>query len=332
MRITIIGTGTWGTALAQVLADNGHPTLLYGKDIAQINDINNHHRNRRYFDESVTLSTAITATDNLHVALEQANIILLAVPSFAVRNVLQDIAEVINKKTLFINVAKGFDPHSKMRFSQLIKTIIPKPYYGGLVTLIGPSHAEEVIKRQLTLISATAKKVKLAETVSNLFANTYFRVYIQRDEIGAEVGGAIKNVIAIASGVITGLKLGDNARAALVTRGLAEMMRLGKVLGGKFKTYTGLTGLGDLMVTCYSSHSRNYQAGVKIGQANSAEQFLKENKTTVEGIPFAKIAYEIGKKFHLSLPIIESVYAVLYEQKRPSDLIKGLMNRPLKVE
>ncbi len=332
MRISIIGTGTWGTALAQVLADNGHEVMIYGQDRSQINDIHHHHRNLKYFDETVTLSPLIHATDNVSVASDYAPIMLLAVPSTAVRDVLKHIVKHIHHKTLFINVAKGFDPHSKMRFSQLIKAMIPKPYFAGVVTLTGPSHAEEVIKRQLTLISATAKKVKLAETVSSLFANAYFRVYIQRDEIGAEVGGAIKNVIAIASGVITGLKLGDNARAALVTRGLAEMMRLGKVLGGKLKTYTGLTGLGDLMVTCYSAHSRNYQAGVKIGQANSAEQFLKENKTTVEGIPFAKIAYEIGKKFHLSLPIIESVYLVLYEKKCPSDLIKGLMNRPLKVE
>jgi glycerol-3-phosphate dehydrogenase (NAD(P)+) len=168
--------------------------------------------------------------------------------------------------------------------------------------------------------------------VSQLFSNEYFRVYVQKDEIGSEVGSALKNVIAIASGVVTGLNLGDNARAALVTRGLAELMQLGKVLGGKLKTHAGLTGLGDLIVTCYSKHSRNYQAGIKIGKDDSSQNFLETNQETVEGVAFAKIAHQLAKKYKLKLPIIEAVYSVLYEKKRPSELIKLLMNRPLRVE
>ena len=239
---------------------------------------------------------------------------------------------MLKTKTLFINTAKGFDPTTNDRLSETIRRLVPKKFLLGVVSLIGPSHAEEVINRQLTLVSAVSKYVPLAEQISQLFSNEYFRVYIQKDEIGSEVGSALKNVIAIASGVVTGLKLGDNARAALVTRGLTELMQLGKVLGGKLKTLAGLTGLGDLIVTCYSKHSRNYQAGIKIGKDNSAEPFLTTNQKTVEGVAFAKIAHQLAKKYRLKLPIIEAVYAVLYDKKRPSDLIKTLMNRPLKVE
>jgi glycerol-3-phosphate dehydrogenase (NAD(P)+) len=172
--------------------------------------------------------------------------------------------------------------------------LIPKKILQSVVSLIGPSHAEEVIERQLTLVSAVSKQGVMAEKISQLFSNEYFRVYSQQDEIGSEVGSALKNVIAIASGVVTGLKLGDNARAALVTRGLTELMSLGKVLGGKLKTHAGLTGLGDLIVTCYSKHSRNYQAGIVIGEHDGADVFFKTNKETVEGVAFSKIAHVSG--------------------------------------
>jgi glycerol-3-phosphate dehydrogenase (NAD(P)+) len=245
---------------------------------------------------------------------------------------VKTIAPLITEKVWMINTAKGFDPLTNQRLSETIRSLIPKKFVKAVVSLIGPSHAEEVIDRQLTLVSAVCKKVESAEMVSQLFSNEYFRVYVQKDEIGSEVGSALKNVIAIASGVVTGLNLGDNARAALVTRGLAELMQLGKVLGGKLKTHAGLTGLGDLIVTCYSKHSRNYQAGIKIGKDDSSQNFLETNQETVEGVAFAKIAHQLAKKYKLKLPIIEAVYAVLYEKKRPSELIKLLMNRPLRVE
>ncbi|MFZ9782049.1 MAG: NAD(P)H-dependent glycerol-3-phosphate dehydrogenase [Bacilli bacterium] len=331
-NLTIIGAGSWGTALAQVLADNDHAVTLYAKDEKVCDEINRHHTNRRYFEKATLIPTSIKATCDLGRALEGQSIILLSVPSQSVRIMVSQIVPYIKQKVTFINTAKGFDPSNNERLSLTIRALVPKKYLAAVVSLIGPSHAEEVIERQLTLVSAVCKKVGFAEQVSQLFSNEYFRVYVQRDEIGSEVGSALKNVIAIASGVVTGLKLGDNARAALVTRGLTELMRLGKVLGGKLKTHTGLTGLGDLIVTCYSQHSRNYQAGIKIGRDDSAEQFLANNKQTVEGVTFAKIAHELGKKHHLKLPIIEAVYAVLYEKKRPSELVKSLMNRPLKVE
>ena len=331
-KITILGAGSWGTALALVLADNGNQVTMYSKDAKVCDEINHKHTNSKYFDGVFLLPSSITATCELSQAVNNNQLILLSVPSSSIRALVSSIIPFLKPKTLIINTAKGFDALTNDRLSETIRRLVPKKILQGVVSLIGPSHAEEVIDRQLTLVSAVSKQVHLAEQISQLFSNEYFRVYVQKDEIGSEVGSALKNVIAIASGVVTGLKLGDNARAALVTRGLTELMQLGKVLGGKLKTHAGLTGLGDLIVTCYSNHSRNYQAGVKIGKDNSAELFLATNQKTVEGVSFAKIAHELAKKFRLKLPIIEAVYAVLYEKKRPSELIKSLMNRPLKVE
>ncbi len=331
-RIAIIGAGSWGTALAQVLADNGQDVFMYAKDPKVCKEINERHTNASYFKEEFILPKSIKASCQLQEVVEKQDVIMLCVPSHAVREMVKNIVPLITEKVCIINTAKGFDPLTNQRLSETIRTLIPKKLVKAVVSLIGPSHAEEVIDRQLTLVSAVSKKVEFAEMVSQLFSNEYFRVYVQKDEIGAEVGSALKNVIAIASGVVTGLNLGDNARAALVTRGLAELMRLGKVLGGKLKTHAGLTGLGDLIVTCYSRHSRNYQAGIKIGKDDSAQNFMETNQETVEGVAFAKIAHQLAKKYRLKLPIIEAVYAVLYEKKRPSELIKSLMNRPLRVE
>ena len=331
-KITILGAGSWGTALALVLADNGNQVTMYSKDAKVCDEINQRHTNSRYFDDVFILPNSVVATNELANAIHDTQLIVLSVPSSSVRDMVKSIIPFLKTKILIINTAKGFDPLTNNRLSETIRQLIPKKLLQGVVSLIGPSHAEEVIDRQLTLVSAVSKYAPLAEKISELFSNEYFRVYVQTDEIGSEVGSALKNVIAIASGVVTGLKLGDNARAALVTRGLTELMRLGKVLGGKLKTHAGLTGLGDLIVTCYSKHSRNYQAGVIIGKDNSAESFLSSNQKTVEGVAFAKIAHQLAKKFRLKLPIVEAVYSVLYEKKRPSELVKTLMNRPLKVE
>ena len=331
-NITILGAGSWGTALAQVLADNGNTINLYAKDSKVADEINRFHTNSKYFDKTLILPNSVKAFDNLKLALQDTTMVLICVPSHAVRQLLLDFLPLIQQKIIIVNTAKGFDPITNNRLSETIRTLIPRKLLQGVVSLIGPSHAEEVIERQLTLVSAVSKQVVLAEKISQLFSNEYFRVYVQTDEIGSEVGSALKNVIAIASGVVTGLKLGDNARAALVTRGLTELMRLGKVLGGKLKTHAGLTGLGDLIVTCYSQHSRNYQAGIVIGSHDGADVFFKTNKETVEGVAFAKIAHQLAKRYRLKLPIIEAVYAVLYEKKKPSDAVKTLMNRPLKVE
>lgn len=332
MRILILGSGTWGTALGQVLADNGHNVTLYGNDQKQIDDINKRHKNSFYFGDDVVLPKNIKATTNIAEAIKGKTIVLISVPSHVVRTVLTQLVPLLKNKKYFINSAKGLELETEKRLSEVINEVIPAHLRHPLVSIVGPSHAEEVILRKVTAVTATSKSLVTARRIQNLFANNYFRVYTNKDEVGAEVGVAIKNVIAIASGILAGLGYGDNARAALVTRGLHEMVRFGTRMGGKTRTYLGLTGLGDLMVTCNSLHSRNFQAGFKIGTADGAEQFLATNKATVEGIIAAKIIHKMGIDMGIELPIINAVYAVLYENAIPSKKVAELMLRPLRDE
>ncbi len=332
MKIAILGTGTWGTALGQVLADNGHDVVLYGRDHEQVNSIQNEHFNPKYFGKDFLLPHNIQATEDLKQAVDQAHYIVFAVPSNALRSILGHLAPLIPKNAVLINTAKGFDPQTKQRLSALIRSFFPKNQYFPIVSLIGPSFAEEVIRRNLTLVTSTCKKQFHAQEVAKLFSNDYFRVYAQKDEIGAEIGAAMKNVIAIASGIIEGQGYGDNARAALITRGLAEITKFGIAFGGKWKTFQGLTGLGDLTLTCTSTHSRNYRAGVMIGQEDSAETFLLNRHETIEGISATQIIHHLGNEKGIDLPIVNAVYQVLFERAQPSKMIKSLMARPLKDE
>lgn len=332
MKITVLGTGTWGTALAQLLVDNNNEVIQYGIDLEEINDINNNHKNTKYFGEDVILPSTLIATSSLEEALKDTQIIVVAVPTQAVRSVLKQVEPLITGQPYIVSAAKGFDPITKQRMSEVIRDIIPINKRQEVVSLIGPGHAEEVILRMLTCITATSLDYKVARKMQKVFSNEYFRVYTQTDEVGAEYAVAIKNTIALASGMSTGIGLGDNAKAALVTRGLAEMVRFGVYFGGKKSTYLGLTGIGDLMVTCNSYHSRNFTAGLQIGKENSAVEFLKENKRTVEGIRTCKVIYDLAKKNNISMPIIEAVYKVLYEQAKPKEVIKDLMERSLKSE
>ncbi len=332
MNITIFGTGTWGTALAQVLSDNGHHPLMFGIEASQVDDINIHHRNTFFFGEEVTLHPNIKATINLAEAIAHSDIYLLSVPSFAMRGLLENIRKLLTKPVLIINTAKGFDTEKDERLSNLIREEIAPEHLKGVVSLIGPSHAEEVVVRLLTVVTATSTNEESALLIQELFSNEYFRVYTQNDEIGAELGVAYKNAIAIASGVLAGLGYGDNARAALITRGLAEMVRFGTYYGAKLETFLGLTGLGDLIVTCNSVHSRNFQAGFAIGKANDATTFLKENKKTVEGIRTTKIIHHLCMQNGLELPIVAGIYKVLYEGALPSEIVFSLMLRPLRSE
>lgn len=332
MNITVFGSGTWGTALAQVLADNGHKVLIYGIEIDQVKDINTNHKNSFYFGNEVILNSNIKATTFLNEALAFSKVYVLSVPTSAFRSLLNEINTKLNKKVIFINTAKGFDTLNEMRLSDVIRTLIKPENVEAIVSLIGPSHAEEVVVRLLTTITATSLDLKAAKKVQKLFSNDYFRVYTQTDEIGAELGVAYKNAIAIASGVLAGLGYGDNARAALITRGLAEMVRFSTFFGGHQETFLGLTGLGDLFVTCNSVHSRNFQAGLEIGKANSASDFLKTNKKTVEGIRTTKIIYEVAREHNIEVPIIDAIYRVLYLDEKPDTLIEQLMRRELKSE
>lgn len=330
MKVTVIGSGSWGTALAQVLADNLHDVTIWGKDLDEVVDIHMYHQNEKYFP-GVHINEDVKATNDLSLVAD-AEMVILAVPTAAIEDVCLLINRHFTRKVLVVSVAKGFHPVTHKRLSVVIRETVKPEILDDVVSLIGPSHAEEVVLRLLTTINAVCENEDSSIRVQNAFSNNYFRVYRNTDVIGAETGVAIKNIIAIASGILSGLGLGDNARAALMTRGLAEMSRYGIYFGAKPETYLGLTGVGDLIVTCTSVHSRNFQAGLMIGKSDSAKSFWENNTKTVEGVKAAKVIFEEAHKLDISMPITEQVYKVLYENAIPSQSILELMKRELKAE
>jgi len=332
MRFAVLGNGAWGVALAKLLVLNGNKVKLWGIEKELTDDINNNHRLSRYFPSDVKLPMELTSTTDLAEALKDAEALVMTVPTFAMRNVANQVNELLTNKVHIITGAKGFELSTHKRMSEVLRESIDESKRYEIVSLIGPSHAEEVVCCGVTLITATSIDIDEANLIQKTFSNSFFRVYTNSDEIGAEYAAAIKNTIAIASGIMKGMNLGDNARAALMTRGIAEIKRFGMKMGGKSETFSGLAGIGDLVVTCNSLHSRNFQAGLAIGKADSAEEFLKNNKTTVEGINTAKVVTEMAEKIGIEMPICKAVYEVIYEGKRPSQLLYGLMDRPLKSE
>ena len=329
MKVLILGAGAWGTALAQVLADNSVNVRLWDIKEETLNALRDFHTNPLYFDDLAFNPNIQPCYD-----IAQANdvdMVLLAVPTGAIRPVMESLMNVLTKKVIFINVAKGFDPITHDRLSVLIQKLA-KDKCEHVVSLVGPSLAIEVAHRLLTSVAAVCDDVEAAIKVQRLFSNDYFRVYTSTDVVGSEAGVAIKNILAIASGICAGLGQGDNARAALMTRGLVEMRRYGVALGGNPDTYFGLTGIGDLIVTCTSKSSRNFSAGYQIGKDNSSHNFWENNTKTVEGAKAVKVVHEEAKQKGISMPICDQVYAVLYEGVKPSDAINALMNRSLKSE
>ncbi len=330
MKTVVIGSGSWGTALAQVLADNKEEVIIYGIEKSEIDDINLNHENSKYF-EGVELNPNLKATDDITV-VKDADIVLLAVPTFAIEGICLQIDPYLKNNIIVVNVSKGFHPETSERMSEVIRRCISKEHLSSVVSLIGPSHAEEVVIRLLTTIDAVSLKEEDAQVIQRTFSNNYLRIYTGDDEIGSELGVAIKNVMAIASGILSGLGYQDNTRAALITRGLQEMIRYGVFFGGKQQTFMGLTGIGDLIVTCTSIHSRNFEAGYQIGKENDVTNFLKYNKKTVEGVRTAKIVHKVAKENNIDMPICEEVYQVLFEGKEPKTCANDLMLRELKKE
>lgn len=330
MKTVVIGSGSWGTALAQVLADNKEEVIIYGIEKSEIDDINLNHENSKYF-EGVELNQNLKATDDITV-VKDADIVLLAVPTFAIEGICLQIDPYLKNNIIVVNVSKGFHPETSERMSEVIRRCISKEHLSSVVSLIGPSHAEEVVIRLLTTIDAVSLKEEDAQAIQRTFSNNYLRIYTGDDEIGSELGVAIKNVMAIASGILSGLGYQDNTRAALITRGLQEMIRYGVFFGGKQQTFMGLTGIGDLIVTCTSVHSRNFEAGYQIGKENDVTNFLKYNKKTVEGVRTAKIVHKVAKENNIDMPICEEVYQILFEGKEPKTCANDLMLRELKKE
>lgn len=330
MKTVVIGSGSWGTALAQVLGDNKEEVIIYGIEKSEIDDINLNHENSKYF-EGVELNPNLKATDDITV-VKDADIVLLAVPTFAIEGICLQIDPYLKNNIIVVNVSKGFHPETSERMSEVIRRCISKEHLSSVVSLIGPSHAEEVVIRLLTTIDAVSLKEEDAQAIQRTFSNNYLRIYTGDDEIGSELGVAIKNVMAIASGILSGLGYQDNTRAALITRGLQEMIRYGVFFGGKQQTFMGLTGIGDLIVTCTSVHSRNFEAGYQIGKENDVTNFLKYNKKTVEGVRTAKIVHKVAKENNIDMPICEEVYQILFEGKEPKTCANDLMLRELKKE
>lgn len=322
MKIGIVGCGSWGCALAQLLAKNKHDVTVWGHNALDIEEINKVGKNEKYLP-NIELNESIKFTPN-EKDLEDAELIVLSVPSKAVREVCQKFKHMFDDGRIIVNVAKGLEEGTLFRLSEVIKEEIPN---SKIAILSGPSHAEEVAKDMATACVVSAYDKEVAKIVQDIFMNVTFRVYINMDIIGVELGGALKNLIALASGASDGCGFGDDAKAALMTRGMTEIARLGVAMGAKRETFSGLTGIGDLIVTCTSMYSRNRRAGILLGQGKSLEETLKEIKMVVEGVNTAKAAYDLSLKYNVNMPITKEINEVLYNNKNPKDAVISLMTR-----
>ncbi|MGM9924319.1 MAG: NAD(P)H-dependent glycerol-3-phosphate dehydrogenase [Bacillus sp. (in: firmicutes)] len=329
-KVTVAGAGSWGTALAMVLADNGHNVYVWGNNTKQIDDINQNHMNSTYLP-SVVLPENIVGTTNLEEALKGVEVVILAVPTKAIREVVRKICGDAKQPVTIVHVSKGIEPDSLMRISEMIEQESTE-MIKDIVVLSGPSHAEEVSLRHPTTVSVSSKNMQAAEEIQDLFINQNFRVYTNPDIVGVEIGGALKNIIALAAGITDGLGYGDNAKAALLTRGLAEIARLGTVMGANPLTFAGLTGVGDLIVTCTSVHSRNWRAGNMLGKGQKLQDVLDSMGMVVEGVRTTKAAYQLAEKYQVKMPITAALYEVLFKGGDVRSAVDSLMSRDRKSE
>lgn len=325
-KVTILGAGSWGTALGIVLADNGHEVRLWSYNEDQVNEINTYRTNERYLP-GIQLEGKIHAYTEMSSALHDVKTIVIAVPTKAVREVVRKIARIIKNPVIVVHVCKGIEPDTLKRVSEMITEEMPEHLMEDLVVLSGPSHAEEVSRRQPTTVAVSSKNIRAAEYIQDLFMNANFRVYTNEDIVGVEIGGALKNIIALAAGISDGLGYGDNAKAALITRGLAEISRLGTKMGANPLTFLGLTGIGDLIVTCTSVHSRNWRTGNALGKGKSLNQILEEMGQVVEGVRTTKAAVQLAEKYNVTMPISSILYKVLFENLKPKEAVDELMSR-----
>lgn len=328
MKVAVIGAGSWGSALARLVAINGNDVSLWSIDTKEI-EILNTYREQTEKLPGVKLPENVTFTNDLAEAVEGAEICIMAPPSPFIRETSKKLAGLIKEGTIIVNVAKGIESGTLLTMSQIIEEEIPA---AKVAVLSGPSHAEEVGKDVPTLVVVSAEKQSTAEKVRSIFMNDNFRVYLNPDTLGVELGAALKNVIALAAGVADGLGCGDNTKAALITRGIAEMKRLGEKMGAKTETFSGLSGTGDLIVTCSSMHSRNRRAGILMGQGKTMEEACEEVKMVVEGVHSAKAAMELANKYEVNVPLIEEMYHLLFENKPAKECLASLMTRDKNVE
>lgn len=327
-KIGIIGAGSWGIALSVLLHNNGHDITVWSALEKEIEMLNCEHEQKDKLP-GVKLSDDICFTTDLQQTVNGKDILVLAVPSSFTRSTAHLMREYVAQNQIIVNVAKGIEDSTLMTLSQVIEDEIPQ---ADVAVLSGPSHAEEVGRGIPTTIVVGAKSKKTAEYIQNVFMSDVFRVYTSSDVLGIELGAALKNVVALAAGIADGLGYGDNTKAALITRGITEIARLGIAMGGKYETFCGLSGIGDLIVTCASMHSRNRRAGILIGQGKTMEEAMDEVKMVVEGVYSAKAAMGLAKKYSVELPIIEQVNEVLFNNKSAASAVKDLMLRDKKIE
>jgi glycerol-3-phosphate dehydrogenase (NAD(P)+) len=326
-KIGIIGGGSWGIALAALLEKNGHQITVWSALEQEIAMLQEKHEHKML--PGVKLGEQVVFTADDQIAVEGQELLVMSVASSFTRKTACRLSALVPPNQKILNVAKGIEEHTLMTLSEIIEQEIPQ---ADVAVMSGPSHAEEVGRGVPTTIVVGAKTKKTAESIRNLFMNEVFRVYISPDILGMELGGSLKNVVALAAGIADGLGYGDNTKAALITRGITEIARLGTAMGGKFETFCGLTGIGDLIVTCASMHSRNRRAGILIGQGRTYEEAMAEVGMAVEGVHSAKAAMALALKYQVQLPIIEQVNQILFAGKSADQAVKELMLRDRKLE
>lgn len=331
MRIAVLGAGSWGTTLAILLADNFHDVRLWSHKQEYTNEMLAKRENPSFLP-GVRIPATVLPTSDLEEAVHDCQMIVTAVPSQFVRSVMVRLHHLPYENLVVVNVAKGIEVGSLMTMSQVLHDVLPGVPPSSIATLSGPSHAEEVSRKIPTTVVAASTNADTALLVQKVFMTPYFRVYASTDLMGVEYGGALKNVIAIAAGIVDGAQLGDNTKAALMTRGIAEITRIGVALGAQAQTFSGLSGIGDLMVTCMSRHSRNRYVGVEIGKGRKLEDILSEMVMVAEGVETTKSANALAKKVGVEVPICAEVYKMLFEGKSPRDSTYDLMTRGAKGE
>lgn len=325
-KIAVMGSGSWGIALAILLNRNGNEVKIWSYSQKESDEINLNRENKNCLP-GIKIPNEILVSNDNKIILDGADFVIIAMPSKFIRENLQKFS--IPENSIIINVAKGIEEGTFLRISEIIEQVCRNK---KIVTLSGPTHAEEVSRNLPTTCVAASKNIELAKTVQKLFNNEFFRVYTTSDIIGVELGSALKNIIALASGIADGLGFGDNTKAAIITRGILEIVRLGEKLGAKAETFYGLSGMGDLVVTCISNHSRNRRAGILLGQGVPLDETLKKVNMVVEGVSNAKAVNDLAKKFDIDMPIVFEINKMLYEGKSPRQSVLDLMLRDAKDE
>lgn len=327
-NVGVMGAGSWGTALALLLHSNGHQVTVWSINEEEVEMLSKEREHKSKLP-GVKIPEDMVFTSDMETAIKEKDFLVLAVPSAFTRGTARNMKPFVKEGQIIVDVAKGIEEDTLMTLSQQIEEEIPQ---ANVAVLSGPSHAEELGRGLPTAVVIGAKTEETARYLQEMFMNHVFRVYISSDMLGMELGGALKNVIALAAGIADGMGYGDNTKAALITRGIAEIARLGVKMGGAIESFTGLTGIGDLIVTCASVHSRNRKAGYLMGQGKTMEEAMAEVKMVVEGVYSAKAAAKLGKKYGVALPIVDKVNEVLFEGKDPKEAVDELMLRDSKAE